>query len=153
MLRHGRILLAIALVIGIVLTSGILWQRHKVETDSNEVALFMDANEILLRSRLKSIDLEYYLRELNVAGLKAITLPVTAFRDLQDRGDIVVLSGLDATTATAKIGARPPVSGETIIVVRDRTLIEAVFKAVPITDLEAIPTITDNLIYVPSDVT
>lgn len=116
----------------IVLASGtILWQRHSVESHNKQVALFMDGTDLLYRSRMLNLDLETYLVELKDAGLYGIASHVTPLLDLEALGDVLIKpAGHEASLYARSLGLPNPLPNQTILEIKAKSLRESLINLV-----------------------
>ena len=106
-MRHRNKATAVLLTILLVLLIPLAWQRHRIDVGSPDVAVFVEGNELLLRSSLRGISTDSYLESLAQIGVTALAVPVTTLDDLQQRGKVAILAGSDAVAFYAEGEALP----------------------------------------------
>ncbi|MBS3986031.1 MAG: hypothetical protein KGZ66_10590 [Selenomonadales bacterium] len=119
-----RKVVSLIALLAIVATGLILVERHQVESENRQVALFMDGTELLFRSRLTGLDLQAYLHELKAAGLYGVASHVVALRDMVPLGDIDIhAAGAEARAAADELGLRWPNPTQTLLHVKRPELV------------------------------
>lgn len=128
MVRRLTVLLLIVIVLS---TVTILGERHQVERQNKQVALFMDGTDLYYRSREKSLDLTLYLRQLKEAGLYGIASHVVPLRDKALLGDVVIkAAGADAALYAEALGLRRPLPTQSLVHVKVPALQEPITRLI-----------------------
>lgn len=144
-----RKVVSLIVLLSLVCAGLILIERHGVESENRQVALFMDGTELLFRSRLTGLDLQAYLHELKVAGLYGVASHVVALRDMVPLGDIdIKAAGAEARAYAGELGLRWPTPTQTVLHVKRAELVEpliALVKRLSGDRLET--TVFGNVIY------
>lgn len=122
---------SLIVLLSILCAGLILAERHQVESENRQVALFMDGTELLFRSRLTGLDLQGYLHELKAAGLYGVASHVVVLRDMVPLGDIDIhAAGAEARNAADELRLRRPTPTQTLLHVKRPELIEPLIALV-----------------------
>ena len=91
---YNRILM-IAIVIGLIASLVIAYQRHIVETKNTQIEIAVDYESLWDLSEREGLDFSRVLNEAKESGITALAIYETTLEKLSKKGKIVALSGYD----------------------------------------------------------
>ncbi|MBT9136720.1 MAG: hypothetical protein DDT34_01802 [Firmicutes bacterium] len=143
-----RRLYVLVLVLVVLASSSILWERYLVERQNRQVALLMDGTDLYYRARQESLDLPLYLRRLKEAGLYGIASHVMPLRDMAILGDVVIRgAGADAREYAAGLGLRSPLPTQSLLHIKDEQLQGPIIKLIEELSLGQEVTVFGSVVY------
>ncbi len=90
--RYNRFLLFF-IVIGLLASLLVVWQRHKVEVANSTVELVMDYEDISELARLEGVDRSQLMQQFRTAGITTLAVYDVTLEKLQKSGAAAVISG------------------------------------------------------------
>ncbi|EGO62312.1 hypothetical protein ALO_19097 [Acetonema longum DSM 6540] len=91
---YNRVLLA-AVLVGLMASLVISWQRHQVEVANSTVELVMDYEDLGALARSEGMETGDVLRQFRQAGLTTLAVYETTLEKLHNSGTVTVLSGAE----------------------------------------------------------
>lgn len=91
---HNRVLL-VAVLVGLIASLVIFWQRHQVEVANSTVELMMDYEDLEALARSEGMETDEVLRQFKQAGLTTLAIYETTLDKLHSSGIVTVLPGAE----------------------------------------------------------
>ncbi len=92
--RYNRLLIAI-IVIGLLASLTVVWQRHQVEKANNQVELAMEYEDVIELAQLDGVPTDALMQQLKDAGVTSLAVYETSLEKLSKSGKAAVISGAE----------------------------------------------------------
>ncbi|WP_378950482.1 DUF5693 family protein [Pelosinus sp. sgz500959] len=90
--NYNRILL-VCILIGLMASLTIVWQRHNVEESNTKVELVMEYEDVVELAQLEGVPLDGLMQQVRSAGITSLAVYETTLEKLNKSGKITALSG------------------------------------------------------------
>ena len=92
--RYNRVLLFF-IILGLVASLVIVWQRHKVEIANSSVELVMDYEDLQELARIEGVDSKQLMQQFRQAGISSVAVYDVTLKTLHESGRIAVIPGAE----------------------------------------------------------
>ncbi|MDR3590963.1 MAG: DUF5693 family protein [Negativicutes bacterium] len=92
--RYNRVLLVL-IIVGLLASMVIGWQRHAVEENNSRVEMVIDYEDVVELAETEGIAVPFLMQQFKDAGITSLSVYETTLEKLQKSGKLTVLSGAD----------------------------------------------------------